>query len=114
MTTIKKQLLLTTLILAGTMHNAFAETNIAGLLNAVEVIAQEGTRAMVEQLHQLFDYLRVQTADEAVVYVKQMHEDIGALINALGATNFHQALGNAKQYRSVFDQVKSLKDTIQP
>ena len=102
------------LLLASFAQNTLAQPNIAALLDAVGVISQEGTTETVEQLRQLFNYLRVQTADEAVVYVKQMHEDIGALINALGAANFHQALGNAKQYRSVFDQLRTIQDTIQP
>lgn len=91
-----------------------AESDLTVTLNALEVLAQESTGQMVENLRQLFEYLRVQTAEEAVAYVKQMHEDIGSLIKALGANEFHQALGNAKQYRSVFDQVRALKDTIQP
>lgn len=97
-----------------TKNNSDVSIQIQSLLNALEILASDNNATIVKDLQELFELLNVQSAREAINYINQMHRDIESLMSALGALDIEQALTNAQQYKSVFDQVLMLKDTIRP
>lgn len=108
--------MLSVLLCATINSNNNAMENKSGsmdsLLEALQVLASDKNALIINDLKELLSFLKVDSVSQAVAYVTQMQNDLETLIAALGAQDYEEGLMNAQQYKSVFEQVRMLKDSI--